>query len=162
MRSRPALRAAEGVQLQARAGVGVDLHADANLAQPRSLPNLHGQLSQSIAIVKSNGVGITDKNYSKDRVCALPEQSAPAPSSFGPRLLRRSAGVIPAHRVHPVKTEARHFHREDMDVDRRLAQPSLLDLVGLPLAIVPDPARVGPRADNAFHLKKMCQLMHQD
>src|SRR4029453_18486301 len=116
MRSRPAVRAAEGVQLEARAGVGVDLHADANLAQPRSLPNLHGQLSQSIAIVKSNSVGITDKNYSKDRVSALPEQSAPAASSFGPRLLRRNVGVVVhAHGVHPSQIEARPLHGENRD-----------------------------------------------
>src|SRR5687767_6252707 len=162
MRSRPALRAAEGIQLQDRAGVGVDLHADANLAQPRSLPNLHGQLSQSIAIVKSNGVGITDKNYSKDRVCALPEQSAPPPSSFGPSLLRRNAGVIHAQGVDAGKIEARHLHREDVDVDGRLAQPARLNLEGLSLPIVPNPARDGSRASNTLHLKKMCQLVHQD
>src|SRR5688500_17996695 len=162
MRSRPALRAAEGVQLQARAGVGVDLHADANLAQPRSLPNLHGQLSQSLAIVKSYGVGITDKNYSKDRVSGLPEQSAPAALSFGPRFLRRNAGVIRAHRVHPRKIEPRHLHGEDVDIDGRITQPARLDLEGLALPLVPNPAGDGPGAGNALHLKKMRQLVHQD
>jgi len=39
-------------RLQPRASVAVDLKADADFAQPRSLPNLHGQLSQSSTIVE--------------------------------------------------------------------------------------------------------------
>ena len=38
-------------RLQPRAGVAVDFEADANFAQPRSLPSLHGQLSQLSTIV---------------------------------------------------------------------------------------------------------------